>query len=377
MRLAIISSILHLPWGGADVLWTQLALAARSAGDDVFIMVSPIVASSPKIKPVTDAGAVVCTRSRHAVSTGKLAALRNWTEQLVKGSVDPIRSLLAFRPDLVVWNQGGAFDFLAEPQLIDAIRESNIPYALIAHSNDGTPLSSASVRARVHEVVSSAKTTAFVSRHNLQMAERQIAQSIKKSLIIQNPVRSPSEIPPWPESDVYRFATVSRLDAYDKGLDVLIPALAEAMGEIGGWTLDLYGNGESGPFLRDLISWCGLDGKVRLAGHSNSLDAIWRTHHLLLLPSRVEGCSLAMLEAMHHGRPVLATRVGGVDDWIIDSENGFVCDAPEQRCLADAVRRAWNVRERWQEMGAKARKTVLSAYDPTPVATLLEKLKTS
>ena len=85
---------------------------------------------------------------------------------------------------------------------------------------------------------------------------------------------------------------------------------------------------------------------------------------MMLLPSRFEGCSIAMMEAALCGRPVLATPVGGVDEWIVDGETGFVAKDISQAALVDALRRAWLARADWAQMGSAAKQRAHQLLDP-------------
>jgi glycosyltransferase involved in cell wall biosynthesis len=80
-----------------------------------------------------------------------------------------------------------------------------------------------------------------------------------------------------------------------------------------------------------------------------------------------------MLEALACGRPVLATAVGGVSDWIVAGENGFVCDETDVAALTSTLRRAWSLRATWPQLGIGAARTA-ARLDPNPECALLAAL---
>jgi glycosyltransferase involved in cell wall biosynthesis len=55
------------------------------------------------------------------------------------------------------------------------------------------------------------------------------------------------------------------------------------------------------------------------------------------LPSREETFPFVVLEAMHAGLPVVATKVGAIPEIVVDGLNGFVCEPGDQNCLADRI----------------------------------------
>jgi len=374
MRLVFVSTILHLPLGGADFLWVSTAKEARRQGHDVMVVVSPVVAEHPRVRDLAADGVEVVPRTSHAMKRGRKHAIRQRLKSLVAPGCDFLRRIVEFQPDRVILNQGGVFDFVIEPELIALCGERSIPVVLICHSNDGQPFSSEDDRGRALRGIRQASAVYFVSRHNLRAAERQLAERLPQARIIQNPLAVPETPPDWPECAAARFAVVSRLHAGDKGLDVLLCALAEALGDRTDWTLSLFGRGPSEAYLRALAMDRGIADRVVFGGFVDGVTKIWEQHHLLMLPSRIEGCALAMLEALHHARPVIAANVGGVDEWIEHGVSGYVCPAAEIDALAAAIHTAWDDRANWRERGRTGWERARAKWDRHPEQSLIDLL---
>jgi glycosyltransferase involved in cell wall biosynthesis len=78
----------------------------------------------------------------------------------------------------------------------------------------------------------------------------------------------------------------------------------------------------------------------------------------LVLPSRSEGMGRVVVEALCRGRPVVATRVGGIQDLIRDGENGLLVEPGDPATLADALVRILSDRELAERLAARARESV-------------------
>src|SRR5207237_10397606 len=78
----------------------------------------------------------------------------------------------------------------------------------------------------------------------------------------------------------------------------------------------------------------------------------------LALPARSEGMGRVVVEALCRGRPVLATRVGGIPDLVHDGENGLLVGAGDTRALADALVRILSDRQLAERLAARARASV-------------------
>jgi len=120
-----------------------------------------------------------------------------------------------------------------------------------------------------------------------------------------------------------RILTVSRLIAR-KGLDTLILALSGLRGA--NWTLDIAGEGPARADLMQLAASHGAADRVRFLGFVENarLESLYAQTDIFVLASVAESCSMALLEAMAAGLPVIATRVGGNVELIEDGYNGLL-----------------------------------------------------
>jgi glycosyltransferase involved in cell wall biosynthesis len=148
--------------------------------------------------------------------------------------------------------------------------------------------------------------------------------------------------------------------APEKGVDVLVDGWAEARrrGVVG--TLCLVGDGPERAALERRTRDHGILGAVRFAGPTDDVAPWLAAAEAFVLPSRTEGLSLALLEAMAAGLPVIATDVGGTRD----AAGGAAVLVPpdDPRALAEALAAILEAPEQATVLGEAARRRVLSRF---------------
>lgn len=87
------------------------------------------------------------------------------------------------------------------------------------------------------------------------------------------------------------------------------------------------------------ISHSGLASRIWLAGERRDVPDVMRGLDLFVLPSRAEGISNTILEAMASGLPVIATKVGGNAELVQDGETGLLVPSRDPAAIADALMR--------------------------------------
>ncbi len=375
MRLAIVTTNRNYPWGGAEQLWHALALAARARGWPVLVVAGPLTLDSEPIHQLHEAGvSVVGLPPARSAGGGKLAAWHRFKFRFLGARTGVGARLRHFAPGLLFVNQCGAFDGAWEYWLQGAIKAQRIPYVTITHNNDEQPLNPVE-RMACAKWSRPARALYFVSEELRHLAETQLAEALPQSAVIQNPFPIPTEsnLPPWSPAPPWRMAVVGRLEMHEKGLDLVLAAVARALSGEADWRLSFCGRGPDETRLREAISAHGLADRVDVVGYVANPADIWRDHHLCVLASRWEGFSLVMAEALACARPVLRTRSGGAS-WIEDGLTGWLCQPDNADALASALRIAWEHRHEWPQMGLAARASLLQQANRDPAGSLLDQL---
>lgn len=151
---------------------------------------------------------------------------------------------------------------------------------------------------------------------------------------------------------------VGRLEP-DKGVDVLVGAWEQLPeGVSSGTMLLLVGDGAEREKLLEMIRLSGLQESVVVAGEKlNVRDYYWAAD-VFVLPSRTEGLSGALNEAMACGLPVIGSNVGGTPDVVKEHDNGLLFESEDRDDLALKLTMMWELKNEWPAMGACARDTV-------------------
>lgn len=152
----------------------------------------------------------------------------------------------------------------------------------------------------------------------------------------------------------------------DKGIDVLIRALDDLDG-ISSAHLIIAGSGPEEASLRGLAAKSKVP--IHFLGHRENV-ALWiSAADVVAIPSRGEAFGRTTLEAMALGRPLVASRVGGLAEAVIDGETGFLVAPENPKELSAALRTLLADQALSRRMGAAARARYESRFTIAHMAT--------
>lgn len=147
---------------------------------------------------------------------------------------------------------------------------------------------------------------------------------------------------PFREPDLCVIGTVGRLQQIKDPLNLLrafVQLVARDVALAARARLMIVGDGPLRGELAAEIANAGVADKVWLVGERADVPAAMRAMDVFVLPSRAEGISNTILEAMACGLPVIATRVGGNPELVVEGETGSLIPASDSGALADAMAR--------------------------------------
>ena len=158
-----------------------------------------------------------------------------------------------------------------------------------------------------------------------------------------------------------RILCVGRLVAR-KGQHHLIEAVKRLADTGMDVRLELVGTGDAVGQYRKLAARLGVEGRVEFAGYvpREAMPARYASAHVFALPSYNEGMSVATLEAMAAGLPLVVTRTGGTTELVEHGVNGLTLEWADVEMLVSHIRCLANDRALAQSMGSRSRERAAS-----------------
>ncbi len=280
------------------------------------------------------------------------------------------------KPDLVIISQGNNIEGAS---LMRDCTLHNIPFITITQlvTLDFWPALQDEQINEIRELYNHAKCNYFVSQKTLLLHEQMIGAPLSNSALIYNPFIKiiPQDIKyPLNKNGFYKVALIGRMETFHKGYDLLIDVIKNEKWKNRPIHFSFFGNGPHVGLLKRLISKNGIV-NVSFHSHEDNLGEIWKEHQMLIMPSRMEGQSLSLIEAMRFSRAAIVTDVGGTSELIEDGLNGFIAPYPIAEFIDAAMERAWNKRDEWEQLGLNAEKSIMIKHPADALAYFNDKVE--
>jgi glycosyltransferase involved in cell wall biosynthesis len=204
-------------------------------------------------------------------------------------------------------------------------------------------------------VLASADWVTTLVRQDIDPLLNLLPELARRISYITNAIQ-PLALNPVPLPETPRLLCVARL-AEQKRLDLLLRAFAEVILSAPRVTLTIAGDGPDRPQLEQQVAELGLASSVQFLGWvpPPEIPNLINSATCLVLASDREGIPRVGLEAAALERPLIATRVGGVPDFVVDGETGLLTPPGDVSALARAITFMLSHPERAAAMGLAAR----------------------
>lgn len=338
MNIAIFASAFYPHVGGVEELCRQLAHAYIARGHGCIVLTNRWPRDLPKREAYEG---IEVLRLPFRIPEGSLKARLSYA--LTHGRiVAELLGILRGRVDVMhvqCVSSNGYYSLLAKRRL-------GLPLMVTAQGEltmDAGRLYQTSAFANrvLLELLAEADWITGCSGKTLQDVERHVGKSYpNKSSVIFNG----ANLADFAQAGSFAHARpyvlgIGRL-VPQKGFDVLIDSFARA--GLPSHDLLIAGEGPEHAPLAERAARLGLDGRVRLVGRADrqTAAALFAGCDFVALPSRSdEGLPLVSVEAMAAGKAIVACRVGGVPESVVDGRTGLLVAPQDVGALAGAMRR--------------------------------------
>lgn len=147
-----------------------------------------------------------------------------------------------------------------------------------------------------------------------------------------------------------------------KGLEILLRSIPLVLQEFSDVKFVISGKGfkEKEESLRNLAKQLDIEDHVTFMGYvpDEKLPNLYSASDIFVLPAIYENFPFAILEAQATGLPVISTKVGGIPEFLVDNENGFLIDPGDSAQLTQRVLALLQYPKLAKEMGMRGRKLI-------------------
>ena len=150
-----------------------------------------------------------------------------------------------------------------------------------------------------------------------------------------------------------------------KGQLVLFEAVSKlASGPLPHVHLMLVGDGPDEERLKERVKALGLENSVSFFPFTRQPKYVFERIDITVLPSLYkEGLPNVLLESMSMKVPVIASKLGGVPEVVLEGETGYLVEPGDSNQLADAIHRLWADQAAYRQMGERARRLMEERFD--------------
>lgn len=114
--------------------------------------------------------------------------------------------------------------------------------------------------------------------------------------------------------------------------------------------------------MEERVQTLGLRDRFTFLGFRSDAPRLIQAFDLVVVPSHVEPFGLASLEAMAAGRPVVASRVGGIPEVVVDGETGMLVPVADPQRLAEGIGRMLRDEDLQRQMGQAGRRRASEVF---------------
>lgn len=342
--------------GGSEQLWIQAAEQARQKGHDLMVVVK-------KWDP----------------EPYFFAQFRRLGIKMLFKEEFSFDKIVQFEPDLMIINMGDQDEGI---EWFAKCGEHDIPYIIVTHlvkEPEYWPIRAGKTEA-VKQGYRLAKKVLYTSRNNHRIMERRLDCKLPNNDYFFNPyfISKSSQVPYPSTGQGLQLAVPARFMKIHKGQHLAIELMNKDKWRQREVVINFYGDGPDKEEMERLAKEYNLTSirfhQPKWGLPAPDLSSIWRENHAIFMPSFMEGMPIVLINAMIHARMPIVTDVGGHSEVIDDNMTGFIARKPTVQDLDEALERAYMQRDKWEEIGQKARAKIIEWLPDDPIDHFLNKI---
>lgn len=276
------------------------------------------------------------------------------------------------KPDLVIFQECYCKEYLG---ISKYLQNKKVPYIIIPHGELGNE---AQQKKHFKKVVANLLLfNRFIRGAEaiqcLSQREYDATRFGKRKIIATNGVMIPKKQKKYNTKKRINFVYIGRLDAYHKGLDLLIEAIKINQSEIRKHNCFFYIYGPDfdgrAKYLNNLIIQANIEDLVKQYGPviGKDKEAILLNSDIFIQTSRFEGMPLGILEALSYGLPCLVTKGTTLGDEVKEKQAGW-CAENNSESISDSILTAINSKDLYETLGKNAKLLVEYKYEWDSIA---------
>src|SRR6185312_4906886 len=125
----------------------------------------------------------------------------------------------------------------------------------------------------------------------------------------------------------------------------------------------MTGEGPERASVLELIARYKLKDRIFAPGFVADVRPLIACSDVVILPSRLDGMPLIVIESQVFGKPVIASNVGGLPEMVADGLSGYICPAGDVVAFCDRIQKLYSSPELCRDMGERGRIAALARHD--------------
>ena len=349
MKLLFLQEVFWPAIGGIEVLSLRALVALRERGHEPVVVTSFGDQDLPARDEVMGIP-VFRLPFRKALGGGSLEAMIQCRSELE-------RLKRELEPDVMQLNFSGPSGYFL---LATATRDDAPLVMAVRHPLDELTCGEGSL---TYRLLRAATWVTGNSRSTLDAARTAVPEIGNRSSVILNGLPAPAQTPADLSFEPPELLCLGRL-VYEKGFHVAVEAFSLIRKAFPAARLTIAGDGPARQDLEAQARRLGIEQAVRFTGWVSPDDVPETINRasVVLMPSREESFGLVALESGLMGRPVIASRVGGLPEVVQHGETGLTVPRDDPEALAAAAVRLLRKPDRARRFGEAARERGLATF---------------